>query len=83
MRVLQELMYDHDGNGSNFRQVIPFVFGFIKILLRRFNFLISESNQTLESMRNPFEEIDGEGAIPEADNKSKAKRVNKRGDGAY
>ena len=63
MRVVQELMTD--GN-ADFRRVYPFVFGFIKILLKKFNFLISESNSTLESLKNPFaleEEEEIEGAV--------------------
>jgi len=45
MRVLEELMAE---NSADFRRVYPFVFGLIKILLRKMNFLISESNSTLE-----------------------------------
>ena len=40
--------------GQDFRKVYPFVFGLIKILARKFNFLISESSTTLESLKNPF-----------------------------
>jgi hypothetical protein len=76
MRVVEELLKKDD---TDFRRVFPFVFGLIKILLRKFNFLISESNSTLESLRNPFaedvEEIDG--PVRRQPNK-----VNKR-DGAY
>jgi len=76
MRVVQELLSKDD---TDFRRVFPFVFGLIKILLRKFNFLISESNSTLESLRNPFaeevEEIDG--PVRRQPNKA-----NKR-DGAY
>jgi len=61
MRVLQELLNER---ATDFRRVFPFVFGLIKILLRKFNFLISESNSTLESLKNPFasddvEEVEG------------------------
>jgi hypothetical protein len=64
MRVLQELLNER---ATDFRRVFPFVFGLIKILLRKFNFLISESNSTLESLKNPFasddvEEVEGPAA---------------------
>ena len=51
MRVVRELLSER---GSDFRRVFPFVFGLIKILVKKFNFLISESNSTLESLKNPF-----------------------------
>jgi hypothetical protein len=54
MRVLQELMTDKGPTATDFRRVFPFVLGLIKILVRKFNFLISESNSTLESLKNPF-----------------------------
>jgi hypothetical protein len=68
---------------TDFRRVFPFVFGLIKILLRKFNFLISESNSTLESLKNPFasddvEEVAGDGPQASKRQPNKAKR-----DGAY
>ena len=51
MRAVQELLMER---GQDFRKVYPFVFGLIKILARKFNFLISESSTTLESLKNPF-----------------------------
>ena len=51
MRAVQELLTERD-----YRQVYPFVFGLVKILARKFNFLISESNTTLDSLKNPFAE---------------------------
>jgi hypothetical protein len=75
IRVLKEL----GESGSDFRKVYPFVFGFIKILLRKFNFLISESNSTLESLKNPFATDDVEEVQPSA---TKRKNAAKR-DGAF
>ena len=67
MRVLQELLSER---ATDFRKVFPFVIGFIKILLRKFNFLISESNSTLESLKNPFASDD----VEEIANPSASKR---------
>lgn len=71
MRLIRELI-SKDEFGTDFRRVYPFVFGFIKILLRKFNFLISESTSTLDSLKNPFAEEDVE-EIP--DNGATKKRV--------
>ena len=82
MRVLQELMSE---GATDFRRVFPFVFGLIKILLRKLNFLISESNSTLESLKNPFasDEVEEVGA-PEAAPGTGTKRQTKaKKDGAY
>lgn len=83
MRVLRELLKGE--SGSDFKKVYPFVFGFIKILVRKFNFLISESNSTLESLNNPFASDDveevaapGGSATKRQKNPALAKR-----DGAY
>ena len=79
MRVLEELMSE---NVTDFRRVYPFVFGLIKILLRKMTFLISESNSTLESLKNPFasDELADDNA-PAGETKRR-QAVNKR-DGAY
>ena len=79
MRVLQELMRDES---TDFRRVFPFVFGLIKILIRKFNFLISESNSTLESLRNPFAEEAADGVVEDAKSKRQPRQQEKR-DGAY
>lgn len=81
MRVLEELMSE---NAADFRRVYPFVFGLIKILLRKMTFLISESNSTLESLKNPFasEELDDD-VIPVGETKRRAAANNNKRDGAY
>lgn len=53
MRLIRELI-SREEFGADFRKVYPFVFGFIKILLRKANFLVSESTSTLDSLKNPF-----------------------------
>ena len=78
MRVLEELMSE---NATDFRRVYPFVFGLIKILLRKMTFLISESNSTLESLKNPFASEELEDITPAGETKRR-QAVNKR-DGAY
>ena len=78
MRVLEELMSE---NATDFRRVYPFVFGLIKILLRKMTFLISESNSTLESLKNPFASDELEDVTPAGETKRR-QAVNKR-DGAY
>jgi hypothetical protein len=55
MRVVHEIIAEQQGE-ADFRKVYPFVFGLIKIMLRKLNFLISESSSTLESLKNPFAE---------------------------
>ena len=62
----------------DFRQVYPFVFGLVKILARKFNFLISESNTTLDSLKNPFAEDEVEVVGSKARRAPAPKR-----DGAY
>ena len=79
MRVLEELMAE---NAADFRRVYPFVFGLIKILLRKMTFLISESNSTLESLKNPFASEDLEDVTPAGETKRRQAQANKR-DGAY
>jgi hypothetical protein len=76
MRVLEELMSE---NATDFRRVYPFVFGLIKILLRKMTFLISESNSTLESLKNPFASEDLEDVTPD----TKRRQVANKRDGAY
>lgn len=76
MRVIRELVGKEEF-GTDFRKVYPFVFGLIKILLRKFNFLISESNSTLDSLKNPFAEDEVE-EIHET-----KKRVPNKKDGAF
>ena len=72
MRAVQELLTERD-----FREVYPFVFGLVKILARKFNFLISESNTTLDSLKNPFAEDEVEVVG------SKVRRAAPKRDGAY
>ncbi len=79
MRVLQELLSER---ATDFRRVFPFVFGMIKILLRKFNFLISESNSTLESLKNPFASDDVEEVDAPQASKRQPNKANKK-DGAY
>lgn len=70
-------------NATDFRRVYPFVFGLIKILLRKMTFLISESNSTLESLKNPFASDDlEEDVAPIGETKKRPVAANKR-DGAY
>jgi hypothetical protein len=88
MRVLQELMFA-DNASTDFRRVFPFVFGLIKILLRKMTFLISESNSTLESLKNPFasEDLDDDTPVGQAaaapGNASKRNAPQNKRDGAY
>ena len=72
MKLIRELI-SREEFGTDFRKVYPFVFGFIKILLRKANFLISESTSTLDSLKNPFAEDDDVEEIH--DNPATKKRV--------
>jgi hypothetical protein len=38
----------------DFRVVAPLILGLAKIYFKKFNYLISESNTTLDNLRNPF-----------------------------
>jgi hypothetical protein len=80
MLVIRELMSNEEF-GSDFRKVYPFVFGFIKIMLRKFNILISESSCTLDSLKNPFadEEVEEIGELL----KKRVRGGEPRKDGAY
>lgn len=81
MRVLHELLSEGE---TDFRKVFPFVFGFIKILLRKFNFLISESNSTLESLKNPFaNEEDEVMEVGAASKRQQKPKQNIQKDGAF
>ena len=40
----------------DFRVLAPLIVGLSKIFQKKFNYLISESHTTLESLRNPFAE---------------------------
>ena len=44
----------------DFRVVAPLVFGLAKILYRKMSYLLNETNSTLESLKNPFDEDEGE-----------------------
>ncbi len=41
----------------DFRVVAPLILGLSKIYQKKFNYLISESNTTLENLRNPFQDL--------------------------
>ena len=69
-------------NVTDFRRVYPFVFGLIKILLRKMTFLICESNSTLESLKNPFDSDELADDNAPAGETKRRQGVNKR-DGAY
>ena len=55
----------------DFRAVIPLVHGLSKLLYRKFNYLLSETSSTLETLKNPFADLN-EGA--EANNNGEASK---------
>jgi hypothetical protein len=60
----------------DFRVVAPLILGLSKIYQKKFNYLISESSTTLDSLRNPFQEqADKVRAYQKGDNQARKKPV--------
>lgn len=53
IRIMQTLV---DQGLVDFRVVAPLILGLSKIYQKKFNYLLSESSTTLESLRSPFAE---------------------------
>lgn len=55
--TLKMLVHLQQQGSIDYKTVIPLVHGLSKLLYRKFNYLLSESSTTLETLKNPFADL--------------------------
>ncbi|CDW81376.1 double-strand-break repair protein rad21 [Stylonychia lemnae] len=55
LRLLMQLLQQ---GSVDFRAMVPLVLGLTKLLYRKMNYLLSESNSTLDNLKNPFGDLE-------------------------
>jgi len=76
LRLIRELVSQ---GAIDFRAVVPLVLGLSKILTKRFNYLINEASSTLESLKHPFGDMEGENEGGEKPSSKKAHQKKREG----